>query len=342
MQAAQEERERKRSAEADRRLRLREAADAAERQENRRGSNRRGAYTARFKLKVLDVFDEIRANPAIPYKIAAFEADPRSKSTPYSTVKAHWASPADRANISRGAGKEYAASLLRIDKASGIRRQGKYAEMEKLLYQKFKERRARGRKVSGRWLTAMGRQLVRVTDPRSEFKGGKTWRRRFCLRFKIRMRRKTNAKNKTWADSEPVLLRYLRGLRKRLQLDDAIDDELMPPLAVESGEESEPEDVDPGREPEEREELLDSSDDEDPDDVLIELAAALPTGYQVGPPPEAEQLGYKHARGEELVGRPILFNWKAVGWCSGTIQNINADQGEGGQRLTAGQLLCSL
>ena len=46
---------------------------------------------------------------------------------------------------------------------------------------------------------------------------------------------------------------------------------------------------------------------------------------QVGPPPEAEQLGYKHTRGEELVGRPILFNWKAVGWCSGTIQNINAD-----------------
>ena len=78
--------------------------------------------------------------------------------------------------------------------------------MEKELLTKFKERRARGRKVSGRWLTAMGRQLIKVTNPdkAAAFKGGKSWRLRFCKRHNISVRRKTNAKNKTWAATEPV------------------------------------------------------------------------------------------------------------------------------------------
>jgi hypothetical protein len=41
--------------------------------------------------------------------------------------------------------------------------------------------------------------------------------------------------------------------------------------------------------------------------------------------PDTEQLEYKHSRGEELIDRLILFNWTAVGWCAGTIQNTNAD-----------------
>jgi hypothetical protein len=48
-------------------------------------------------------------------------------------------------------------------------------------------------------------------------------------------------------------------------------------------------------------------------------------GYEAGLLPEAAQLEYKSIRGQELVGRRILFNWKAVGWCAGTICSINAD-----------------
>ena len=301
-------------------------AKVADAQENRRGSHRRGSYTARLKLKVLDVFDEVNADITITRKMEAFHADTRAAGTPYTTVRAHWASPEDRAKISRAAGKEYASSLLRIDREPGIRKMGKYGQMEIELYQRFKERRAHGRKVSGRWLTAMARQLVRVTHPESEFKGGKSWRRRFCLRKRIRLRRKTNAKNKTWSDSEPVLVRYLQTLRRRLQLDAPEEQQEGLQDSLDEGEEPEPEDVDPGREPEQGDDnLIDSSDDEDPNDILVTLTAATPTGYQVGPTPDAEQLEYKHSRGEELIDKLILFNWTAVGWCAGTIQNTNTD-----------------
>ena len=40
---------------------------------------------------------------------------------------------------------------------------------------------------------------------------------------------------------------------------------------------------------------------------------------------DAEQLEYKHSRGEELINRLILSNWTAVGWCAGKIQNTNAN-----------------
>ena len=51
----------------------------------------------------------------------------------------------------------------------------------------------------------------------------------------------------------------------------------------------------------------------------------MPTGYKVAPSPEAEQLLYKHDRGLELLDRLVLFNWKAVGWCVGTIKAVNTD-----------------
>ena len=95
-----------------------------------------------------------------------------------------------------------------------------------------------------------------------------------------------------------------------------------------TGEEPEPEDVDPGWEDKsDAEPPLDSSDDEGADDglELITLAAALPSGYQAAPAPEAEQLEYKHARGEELVNQLLLFNWTAVGWTVGTVVGINKD-----------------
>ena len=52
-----------------------------------------------------------------------------------------------------------------------------------------------------------------------------------------------NVKNKSFADSEPVLLRYFRGLRRRLQLDAEAE-----PPEMDDGVESEPEDINPLRE----------------------------------------------------------------------------------------------
>ena len=76
--------------------------------------------------------------------------------------------------------------------------------------------------VDGR-LTAISRQVMKRLHPNVAWKGSYWWRRRFCKRFRITQRRKTNCKNKTWQETEPVLLRYLRGLRRRLQLEGSED-----------------------------------------------------------------------------------------------------------------------
>ena len=100
------------------------------------------------------------------------------------------------------------------------RKKGKHYLMEKELYKLFRERRAHGRKVSARWLSATARSLMTQLHPgaASTFCGSKSWRRRFAQRFRIGVRRKTNVKCSTWEETEPVLQNYFRGLRKRLQL----------------------------------------------------------------------------------------------------------------------------
>ena len=310
-------------AEAVARHRIRQEADEADVGEHRRGSNLRRQYTCKEKLRILAVFDEINNNPLLLKKVQAFHDDPRAKFTPYTTIRTHWASPDQRARIAKAASQEHAATLLRVDKTS--RKTGKFAEMEAKLYELFKARRARGRRVSARWLTATGRQLLRSLYPDEEvrqFKGGRDWRRRFSIRFKLSQRRKTNCKNKNFADSEPVLIRYFVTLRRRLQLGGVGDEE------VPQAEEVEPEldDVIPALEMDGA--ALDSSDDEDAEDTLTSVEMATPTGFKVAElpnGPDLEVLVYKGERSLELVHRTILFNWRGVGWVDGVITSANTD-----------------
>ena len=324
-QAAQAARDAERHAEAVRRQRIREAEEEAEKGEHRRGSAHRKQYSAKEKLRILEIFDKVRADRNIKRKVETFESDPRAKGCPYTTVKVGWDPPRERAKISAAAGKEHAGTLLRIDTDS--RKKGRFALMETELFARFKARRARGRKVSGRWLTAMGRQLMLTLHPdqATTFKGGKSWRRRFALRFKIGLRRKTNAKNKTWADTEPILIRYFKTLRRRLQLE---GDELQD-AETWADEEPEPDDVNPQLEDDDGrevvEEPLDSEDDAEDDDSLVKLQAVMPDGFKVASAPSATQLEFKSSHAQELVGRSILFNWAAVGWCKGEIASANTD-----------------
>ena len=315
--------------EAERRRQRRESGAAAEEGEHRQGSRTRRQYTCKTKLKVLEVFDKINDDPQELRKVAAFHAHPGSLGTPYTTVRTHWASPLQRAHISKGASKEYVSTLLRIDKES--RKTGKFAAMEKELIILFKARRARGRRVSARWLTSTGRQLMARLLPNEAalFKGGKSWRRRFAKRHNLSQRRKTNVKNKNWADTEPVLLRYFATLRRRLQLD-GVDDEVGGDVddeqTNEDAVEPEPDDVNPDIEHGNNPDVFDSSDDEDPEDSLTTVEMATPNGFKLSElPPQAEQLLYRGARAEELVGRKILFNWRGVGWCDGDILRCNTD-----------------
>lgn len=159
---------------------------------DRSGSKHRRGYTAKSKLKYLEVFDAIINDDAILRKVEAFEAAPSAMGTPYTTAL-KWAKPQERARISKAASKEHAATLLRIDKSS--RKVGAYPDVEREVFAKFKERRAKGRKVSGRWLTATARQAAARLHPGVNLPAGKSWRRRFSMRFNIGVRRKTNVKN---------------------------------------------------------------------------------------------------------------------------------------------------
>ena len=232
----------------------------------------------------------------------------------------------------RGASKEYAQSLLRIDAKPRARKVGKFADVEKALFSSFRERRARGRKVSGRWLSRTFRALMRSFHPGVAYgsSGGRDWRRRFSLRFNIGVKRKTNVKNKTWADTEPVLLRYFTGLRKRLQLQDTSggDDADEPTDSVEP----EPEDLNPDFEVEEQENQeapLDSSDDEEVGDTPCSFADAMPANFvQAALPPTQEMLQFSpqaSTAADELVDRWILYMWPAVGWCAGRISARNSN-----------------
>lgn len=81
---------------------------------------------------------------------------------------------------------------------------------------------------------------------------------------------------------------------------------------------SDADDCDPG---------LDDEDDTDDADSLAPFTA--PQGWRlVSTPPSACALEFARgdsAPADELVGRTLLFNWAAVGWCVGTITRRNKD-----------------
>ena len=348
----QVERVARKHAESESRAAAREMAGEEDRGEHRHGSKRRGAYTAKMKLKVrppfkptrglrwwphmchsphawqvLEVFDEIRDDASISgSKITAFEADVRAKGTPYTTAF-KWAKPLERARLSTAASKEHRQSLLRVDKVPNSRRKGKYPDMEKEVYARFKAKRARGRKVSARWVSSTARQVMKELHPEVRFAATASWRRRWSRRYKINpCRRKSNVKNKVFADSEPVLLRYFRGLRRRLQLD--VGDEGQ---ELDEGVELEPEDVNPERDDAEQGsgavgDTLDSEDDEVDEAELFSFELALGDGKRVLPPPPPEQLEFKHEAAKELKEKEILYNWMGFGWCAGRIRRPSGDK----------------
>ena len=72
--------------------------------------------------------------------------------------------------------------------------------------------------------------------------------------------------------------------------------------------------------------MLDDDDDEAVDDSVAPAAPfEIPDGFRLAPPPSAAQLEFKNAAAQQLVGKFILFNWAAAGWCLGEITRTNND-----------------
>ena len=92
----------------------------------------------------------------------------------------------------------------------------------------------------------------------------------------------------------------------------------------------EPEDEAPQRDDHEgdneEEHLLDEEDDDEPDETGAPPAPfEIPAGFRLADAPSDAQLQFKSAAAAELVGRSILFNWAAAGWCLGEITRTNTD-----------------
>jgi len=150
-------REKQQSVEANRRSRRRDAEGEVESGEHRRGSGKRDSFTAKQKLACVEVRDRIYQNPAITNKGEAWcdkAINPKFYGVAWGNLS-RWSKPEERRRLAVAAAQVHACTLLRIDKDS--RRVGKYAEMERQLFERFKARRARARKASPRWLTHMAR-----------------------------------------------------------------------------------------------------------------------------------------------------------------------------------------
>ena len=88
------------------------------------------------------------------------------------------------------------------------------------MHEDFKRLRGEGKSVKGYWFNQRMRQLIREHYPDSieEFKNSDQWFARFCRRFKVSLRRKTHAAQKTPAEVEIILRKFYKHLlrvRKR-------------------------------------------------------------------------------------------------------------------------------
>jgi len=148
------------------------------------------------------------------------------------------------------------------------------------------------------------------------FKAGKNWRRRFAKRHGLCMRKKTNCKNTTWEDTKPVLQRYFRALRRRLQLNGKAAVSSPPatarcctratssPSPTTTRRWSSPTTATSGWA--RASNIIDEEDDEDEGDEMLPFE--VPDGFKVAEmPPSEEQLEFKNAKGAELEGKSILY-----------------------------------
>ena len=95
----------------------------------------------------------------------------------------------------------------------GAVRTPRYPIAEKELQQRFQDRRRRGHRVSGRWLTSMMIQLVKDHYQGAKFVASAGWLHRCCSRFGIAMRTKSNGKCMAVQDRLPAVLQWLANYR---------------------------------------------------------------------------------------------------------------------------------
>lgn len=122
----------------------------------------------------------------------------------------------------RGKSDILAAALNRENGKTMRKRakRGKFHAAEEAVFKKFKSERKRSRRIGPRWIRRTMLQEVRaMADPPTGaglFKAKRGWLRRFCARFRIALRRKSNVKKTPVKERVPLLKRFFAVFRKML------------------------------------------------------------------------------------------------------------------------------
>jgi hypothetical protein len=98
----------------------------------------------------------------------------------------------------------------------GVRHRPRFPLAETELERRFKERRAKGSRVSQRWFYATMMQLVKELYPGVEFVASRGWFTRCCHRLRIALRTKTNCKRAAVIDRIPAVREWLARYRLML------------------------------------------------------------------------------------------------------------------------------
>ena len=143
---------------------------------------------------------------------------------------------ADSHNVSRGQVTAWVKKKDEIFKAAkrgkdkkqmrARKSRGKFQEAEEAIYQEFTASRKVGKRVGPRWLKQCATRHVRkvyvgtdLEGPAKSFSAQRGWFRRFCKRWNIVLRRKTNVKQKPISERLPKIARYFALFRQRLKND---------------------------------------------------------------------------------------------------------------------------
>ena len=89
--------------------------------------------------------------------------------------------------------------------------------MEKQLMEVFKERRKEGRKCSSYYMRKKAREIMEELSPNSDFKASDGWFRKFCIRFNLVNRRKTNVKKESAEERRPRIMAWHKTFRMFLK-----------------------------------------------------------------------------------------------------------------------------
>ena len=104
------------------------------------------------------------------------------------------------------------------------KQKGRFQKAEAEVYDQFKAARAEGQRVGPRWITQCARREVRkaytgtpLGEEAKSFSAKRGWLCRFCRRWKIALRRKTNVKRTPILERLGKIKRYFALLRLRLK-----------------------------------------------------------------------------------------------------------------------------